>query len=118
MHKKSFRLFISTLLFSFTAFLGGCGSTVKETVASSHTVEETSEDVANAEPAPEPSRFVCENVNISTPIDDNYYSFFDYSFLITDSKTGKQYLYLYHDNGYDGGPVMVELGTTVNTNGQ
>lgn len=61
----------------------------------------------------EQSRFIFENTSAVSPVDTEYYSFFDYSFIMTDSETGKQYLYLYHDNGKDGGPVVVELGTTV-----
>ena len=101
MHKKSIRLFISTLLLSLTVLVGGCGNGV----ASDNS---TSKDPTPTSFNTEPSRFSSEEVIISG---DGYYHF-DSSFIITDNKTGKQYLYTFHHSGYAGGASMVELGST------
>lgn len=92
MHKKSFRLFIATLLLFLTTLLISCGdSSINASAANTKS-----------------SRFFSEETEVSG--DACYH--FDYSYIITDNETGQQWLYLYHDDGYDGGPVMVELGTT------
>ncbi len=110
MHKKSIRLFISTLLLSLTVLVGGCGD-------ASNGVEDASNSLTIKDPAPtsfnsEPSRFSSEEVVVSG---DGYYHF-DSSFIITDNKTGKQYLYTFHHSGYAGGASMVELGSTNDVN--
>lgn len=103
MHKKSIRLFISTLLLSLTVLVGGCGD-------ASNVVEDASNSLTIKDPAPtsfnsEPSRFSSEEVVISG---DGYY-FFDNSYIITDTKTGKQYLYVSSLRWDMSG--MVELGS-------
>lgn len=105
MHKKSIRLFISTLLLSLTVLIGGCGN-------GGASDSSTSKDPAPTSFNTEPSRFSSEKVNISG---DGYYHF-DSSYIITDTKTGKQYLYTYHGGGYAGGASMVELGSTNDVN--
>lgn len=109
MHKKSLRLFIATLSLSLTTLLGGCG----HSDSSSSTEVKQEPIVQNS--TTESSRFSAENVEVSGVTKDTHYEgydFFDYSYIITDKETGQQWLYLYHDGGYDGGPVMVELDTT------
>lgn len=106
MHKKSIRLFISTLLLSLTVLVGGCGSPSNSTKVEEPIVQNSTT---------KSSRFSAENVEISGVTKDFYCEgcdFFDYSYIITDKETGQQWLYLYHDGGYDGGSVMVELDTT------
>lgn len=108
MHKKSFRLFIATLSLSLTTLLGGCGSD------DSSSSTEVKEEPIVQNSTTESSRFSIENVEVSNvpEYDRGFITFFDYSYIITDKETGQQWLYLYHDNGYDGGAVMVELDTT------
>lgn len=96
MHKKSIRLFISTLLLSLTVLVGGCGD-----ASNSSTIKDPAPTSFNSEP----SRFSSEKVVISG---DGYY-FFDSSYIITDTKTGKQYLYVSSLRWSMSG--MVELGS-------
>lgn len=99
--KKLLVALIATLVLLST----GCGSnfTSDEPETSEY---ETSESRISSKTSY--SRFSCKEVEISG---DNASWFFDFSYIITDNETGKQYLYLYHGNGHDGGAVMVELGT-------
>lgn len=104
MHKKSIRLFISTLLLSLTVLVGGCGDASNSSII---------KDPAPTSFNTEPPRFSSEEVIISG---DGYYHF-DHSYIITDTKTGKNYLYTYHMGGYGSGcSTMVELGSTNDVN--
>lgn len=97
--KKSFRLLIATLLLLtvlLTSGFSGCGS-------SSDT------EVSNTDaPSIDSSRFTCVEVEIS----GDTKSHFSICYIITDTQTGNQFLYTYHDgNSYDSGATMVKIGT-------
>lgn len=107
MHKKTIRLFISTLLLSLTVLVGGCENVDVSNYSDYSDNNEPSSNFNTENSNTEESRFSFEELNISG---DAIYHF-DVVYIITDTKTGKQYLYTYHSGGYAGGATMVELSS-------
>ena len=87
MRSKKFLLLIATLLL-FTVSLAGCCISIN------------SDEKYGSNDIP---RFTSQRIEISGDAE----GYFDYTFILIDNQTGKQYLYT-HD---DGGATMVEIGT-------
>lgn len=109
MRKKSPWLSIIALLVFMVMLLVACGSSSKsENITEQPSAKTTSTFTSSSD---KNSRFTCEEVTIADTY--NSQSYFKSSFIITDNLTGIQYLYTYRQDGYSGGPAIVELGSTV-----
>lgn len=94
MRKKLNWLVISTLLLLLIISLVRC-------ISSSNTTEAFANSNSSS------SRFSSEDVSVLP-----WQSGTDEAYIITDHQTGKQYLYIFYDNGRGAGAAMVELGST------
>lgn len=109
MRKKSPWLSIIALLAFMVLLLVACGSSGKIKNLSEQPSSKTSSTFTPS--SDKNSRFTCEEVTIADT--KNSQSYFKSTFIITDNLTGIQYLYAYRQDGYSGGPAIVELGSTV-----
>lgn len=96
---------LATLIVALMLLLTGCGSDTPRASEESSASEKTS-----ITKSVDTERFSAENVKITGA------SYIDYSCIITDNVTGKQYLYTWYSSIYSGGSSMVEIGTINDTN--
>lgn len=109
MRKKSPWLSIVALLAFIVMLLVACSSSVKsENFTEQPSAKTSTTSTTSSDKKP---RFTCEEITIADT--KNSQSYFKSSFIITDNLTGIQYLYTYRQDGYSGGPAIVELGSTV-----
>lgn len=94
---------LATLLVALTLVSTGCGSSTSNSSSSGEPPIPKEESI--------PSRFSAEQVKINS----SCYLSIDDAYIITDSVTGKQYLYTWNSGGYSGGASMVEIGTIDDT---
>ncbi len=112
MHKRLFRLFISTFLLSVTVLVGGCGASKSQVVydpVSADYLPQTEDSVntSNSTYSNSTNRFSAKRVTI-----DN---FTEKAYIITDTMTGVQYLYIYASEGlYEGGPTITVIEADCN----
>ncbi len=96
---------LATLVVALTLVATGCGAST----SNSSEVSSTSKRAQEIEEI-EPARFSAKEVEISG------ISNVDYSCIITDHQTGKQYLYTWNRSVESGGASMVEIGTIDDAN--
>lgn len=95
---------LATLLVALTLVSTGCGASTSNSSSSGEPPTPKEESI--------PSRFSAEQV----VIDSSCYLEIAYAYIITDSVTGKQYLYTWYKSGSGaGGASMVEIGTIDDT---
>lgn len=95
---------LATLIVALTLVAKGCGNSTSNSSQSSDTPKEVQKIVEN-----DSSRFSAKEVQISGTAHVNY------SCIITDNITGKQYLYTQYFDGWGSGSTMVEIGTINDT---
>lgn len=127
MHKKSIRLFITTLLLSVTILLGGCGESTQVNSIEQCTPLDSIEDcrrqfeehetcIQNSKeeessiknPKMNSSRFSYELVDMDITY-DGYNRIVDHSFILTDNETGRQWLYILTYGGAGCTSQIIEL---------